>query len=722
MALANIKEKLLSGDLRDVLSRYSDILLAVLVIAIVGIMIIPLPPFLLDIFLATNITLAVTLLMASLYIPNALALASFPTILLIATLFRLALNVSSTRLILIYAYAGEVIESFGSFVVKGNYVVGFVVFVIITIIQFLVIAKGAERVSEVAARFTLDALPGKQMSIDADLRAGMITPDEAKLKRDELQRESQFYGNMDGAMKFVKGDAIAGIIISLINIVAGLVIGVAMKGMTFAEAAKKYTLLTVGDGLVSQIPSLIIATAAGIITTRVASQEGGSLGQDIGVQLLSQPKAMQIAAGMLAGLALIPGLPFIPFITLALITGTVAWSLNKTREEKEKEEINEKIMEPATPPPPPKISKPALQQEEEGLKLPLAVPVIIETHNSITSLVDISKHGARFVQELIPNMREWMFQELGVMFPGVKIRGYSPFLDDNGYAIYINEVPIATGTIHPDKFFIGDNLEHAIMLGIKGQVAPHPDGLRKGMWVSPADAAKMPQTPGTIIRPEEYMAIHLAHVLKNNVSELLGVQDVQNILDLMEKQGFETLVESVVPKLVSVVRLTDILRRLLREEISIRNIRLILEALAEWAPYENDPIYLTEYVRMNLKHYIGYKFSGGNPILNAYILDPRIEDIIEEGINPKPSGSTLSLAPDSARKIIEAFEEVLPKEFKPRTKDDPKPVVITRMEVRYFVKKMLEFNYPFVAVLSYQELPSDLQIQPIARITLREDI
>jgi type III secretion protein V len=279
------KQQVMEGNLNVVLTRYSDIMLAVLVIAIIGIMIIPLPTFLLDILLATNITIAVVLLMTSLYLPNALSLASFPTILLITTLFRLALNVSSTRLILLYAYAGEVIESFGNFVVGGDYIVGFVIFLILTLIQFLVIAKGAERVSEVAARFTLDALPGKQMSIDADLRAGLIDAEEARKRRDYLGRESQFYGAMDGAMKFVKGDAIAGIIISVINIAAGLAIGVAVRGMSFADAAKTYTLLTIGDGLVSQIPALIIATAAGIITTRVAASsedEEGSLGREIG--------------------------------------------------------------------------------------------------------------------------------------------------------------------------------------------------------------------------------------------------------------------------------------------------------------------------------------------------------------------------------------------------------------------------------------------------------
>jgi len=323
-----IGSQLQKGDLNAVLTRYSDLLLAVLVMVIIGIMIVPVPTFALDLLIATNITIAITVLMISLYVPNALALASFPSILLVATLFRAALNVSSTRLILLNADAGAIIRSFGQFVVQNDYVVGFVVFLIITIIQFVVIAKGAERVAEVAARFTLDGLPGKQMSIDADLRAGIIDADEARRRRDLLARESQFYGAMDGAMKFVKGDAIAGIAISVINICAGLGIGVLARGLPVGEAARKYTLLTVGDGLVSQIPSLIIATAAGIITTRVVSNPGeeSSLGREIGVQILAQPKAIAIAAGLLFIFGLIPGLPFLPFTTLALASGGLAWA------------------------------------------------------------------------------------------------------------------------------------------------------------------------------------------------------------------------------------------------------------------------------------------------------------------------------------------------------------------------------------------------------------
>lgn len=705
-----IKEQLMSGNIDVVLTRYSDILLAVLVISIIGIMIVPLPTFLLDLFLATNMTLAVTLLMISLYLPNALSLASFPSLLLITTLFRLSLNVSSTRLILLNGFAGEVIESFGQFVVSGDFIVGFVIFLILTLIQFIVIAKGAERVSEVSARFTLDALPGKQMSIDADLRAGLIDVDQARSQRQYLSRESQFYGSMDGAMKFVKGDAIAGIIISVINIAAGLTIGVAMKGMTAGAAAKKYTLLTIGDGLVSQIPSLIIATAAGIITTRVAATEGedSSLGKEIGVQILAQPKAMGITAGMLVGLALIPGLPFIPFMALAGMSGGLAWSLTRTSEQKEKEEIKSQVMESA------EVKKKAT---EHDLKLPVTVPVILETSPDVTPLVDIEAQGGRFIEDLIPQMREWMFQDLGVFFPGIRVRGDAAYLDPGSYMIYINEVPTSSGVVFGDRIFTAENLEQVVMMGIVGTPALHPDGERRGMWIEAEDAAKLPPTAGALIQPDEYMAVHMAHVLRKNVDQILGIQDVQNILDLMEQQGYEALVKSVIPRLVSVQRLSDVLKRLLREEISIKNMRAILEALAEWGAFENDPVYLTEYVRMNLKSYIAFKHTEGRPVLSVYLLDTAIEKMVQDGVQQSASGSTLSLDPEHSQLILEAFRDA----FGEISGEQVAPTVLTQMEIRYFVKRILEFEFPDVRVLSFQELPSELQIQPIGRVVLSDN-
>lgn len=704
--LMELWTSLRQGDLNVVLARYSDILLALLVISIIGIMIIPIPTFLMDIFLTANMALAISILMISLYIPNALALASFPTILLVSALFRLALEVSATRLILLYADAGEVIHAFGSFVVKGNLIVGFVIFLVITLLQLIVIAKGAERVSEVSARFTLDAMPGKQMSIDADLRAGLIDAEEAKRRRRLIEKESQFHGAMDGAMKFVKGDAIAGLLIAAINIIAGLIIGVVIKKFPFDVAIKKYTLLTIGEGLVAQIPSLIITTASAIITTRVASsEEGASLGQDIGVQLLSQPKAIAIASGMLAGMAIVPGMPTVPFLILAGVAGTTAWSLMRTRRVKEKEAVKSKVMERPGE---------AAKQPTLELQLPVAVPVILETSPSLTPYVDIEQKGERFVNELLPQMRLWLFHDLGIVFPGVRIRGEAAHIPENQYAIYVHEVPVALGTAYPDHVFVGESVQEVAMMGLTGPTGPHPITGKAGLWIPEAAADQVHGLGVATMSPDEYIAVHLSQVIKRHADELLGIQEVQNILDAMEQQGYAALVKNVVPKLLSIQRLTDILRRLLREEISIKNMKAILEALADWAPYENDPVYLTEYVRMNLKRYIAYKFSNGQPTLAVYLLDPAIEQAIQNGIRQSASGSYLSLDPQVSQQILEAFRTA----FGKVDLTSVRPIVLTQMEVRYFTKRLISFEYPHVVVLSFQELPSDMRIQPVGRIQL----
>jgi type III secretion protein V len=327
---------------------------------------------------------------------------------------------------------------------------------------------------------------------------------------------------------------------------------------------------------------------------------------------------------------------------------------------------------------------------------------------------DVSDKCERLIEELIALLRDWIFQELGVHFRGVKVRGDAPYLEDNTYMIYLNEVPAATGIVHPGRLFTAEGLEQLLLIGVQGIPGQHPTGERKGLWITAEDAERVPAAPGALVGPDEYIAVHLAHVLRRRVDDLLGIQDVQNVLDLMEQQGYEALVKSVVPKLVSVQRLTDVLRRLLREDISIRNMRAVLEALAEWASFENDPVYLTEYVRMNLKQYIGFKFSGGKPVLSVHLLDPGIEQAVQGGIQQSASGSSLALDPTVSQGILEAFRRALGGQ----RRTPQRPVVLTQMEVRYFVKRLLEFEFPNVVVLSFQELPSELQIQPVGRIAL----
>lgn len=705
--LRALRSQALAGDLNTVLTRYSDVVLAVLVVGIVGIMIVPIPTPLLDLLLATNLTLAMVILMVSLYLPQALSLAAFPSILLVTTLFRLALNVSTTRWILIRANAGKVIESFGDFVVQGEFVVGFVIFLIITIIQFVVIAKGAERVAEVSARFTLDALPGKQMSIDADLRSGILDTDGARRARANLARESQFYGAMDGAMKFVKGDAIAGILISIINIVAGLGIGVVQRDMSWGEAARTYTLLTVGDGLVAQIPSLIIALSAGMITTRVASAPGeeSSLGREIGVQILSQPKAILIAACMLLVLGLIPGMPHVAFLVLAVVTGTVGWLMTRTQRRKNLEAIRAEVM-----------GEPELEGGSDRPRLPMAVPVILEVGPQLTALVDVERKETRFIQELIPQIREWLFSELGVNFPGVRVHGDVATLPENGYRYLLHEVPVGEGVAIPGRVFVSGHLDDLARAGIDGTPAPHPgERGREGIWVERAEIAELSLPASAVVQPDEYLAVHLATLVKENVERLLGVQDVQNIIDLMEARGYGALVRSVVPSLVTVPRLTDILRRLLQEGISIRDMRTILESLAAAAPFENDPVYLTESVRAALRDYIAHRFSTGRAQMSVYLLDPHIEQSIREGVRQSASGAALSLEPEVSRGLMKAFERALGGNG---ASGEP-PIILTQRDVRPFLFGLLRYDYPEVAVLSFQELRPNQSIQPIGRISYR---
>src|SRR5215831_11533881 len=408
--ILDIKQEILGGNLSGVLTRFADLILVGLVAVMIGLMIVPLPTFLLDIFLTINITVAVTILMVSIYISSPTQIASYPTLLLITTLYRLSLDISATRLILLKADAGEVIRSFGMFVVGGNFVVGAVIFLIITLVQFIVITKGAERVAEVSARFTLDAMPGKQMSIDADLRAGIIDFHQARSRRESLSRESQFYGAMDGAMKFVKGDAIAGIVITLINIIGGLVIGVAVNDMAVSEAVQTYSILTIGNGLVSQIPALLISISAGMVVTRVASEtKDANLGKDVAGQILGQPKAIAVASGLLCLMGIIPGLPKIPFFLLAALTGSLAYGLFRAR----------RIQDAAIDQPQNKVA--AAKTDEPQLSM--TVPLILQTSEALTPFVDMATPDGKHFFELLVKVRNGLYYDTGVMFPAIQITG-----------------------------------------------------------------------------------------------------------------------------------------------------------------------------------------------------------------------------------------------------------------------------------------------------------
>jgi type III secretion protein V len=718
--MKNFIAVLTTGDLSQTIGRYSDLMMAGLIVIIISMLIIPVPPVILDLLIVLNMSISVLLLLLAIYIPNALQIASFPSLLLITTLFRLALNVSSTRLILLTAKAGDVIRAFGDFVVQGNLVVGLVVFLILTIINFLVITKGAERVAEVAARFTLDAMPGKQMSIDADLRAGALDMDEARKKRNDLSRESQLFGSMDGAMKFVKGDSIAGLIITAINIIAGIIIGATMLDMSAGEALQVFAILTIGDGLVSQIPALLIAITAGLIVTRVASEdEDQHLGKDIAFQLLAQPRAFIISSTLMVGLGLVPGLPAIPFFVLALCSGGVGYGLIRTKKLKaegrlmpQDDEVgvtDEQAKEERDK----RIQAQRMQEGQSQQMLPVVTPIALEVAADLIPLVEDAGEGSRFLGEMVPMMRDGLFYELGVRFPGIRVRGNETDMPAGSYLIMINEIPLVMGTVNIDKVLVNDTAERLRLLNIEGETATNPANNNECAWIDAEYKDVAEQAGLTTWDAAGYIVLHLSSVLRKNAAEFVGIQEVMTMLEQLE-QAFPALVKETVPKVVSPFQLTDILRRLVEEEISIRDLRSILQSLAEWGQVEHDTVMLTEYVRSALKRYISHKYTRGQNTLIVYLLDPQIEETVRSSIQHTSSGSYLALEPEITQEILSAVRTEVGS--LPPTAQNP--VILTTMEIRRYFRKLVELEFPHLAVLSYQELSPDMNIQPIARISL----
>jgi len=585
-------------------------------------------------------------------------------------------------------------------------------------VNFIVIAKGSERVAEVAARFTLDAMPGKQMSIDADLRAGSIEMEDGKRKRRDLERESQLFGSMDGAMKFVKGDAIAGIIITVVNIVGGLAIGVAQKGMTAGEAAKKYALLTIGDGLVGMIPAILISTAAGIIVTRVGGEEEGAhLGKDISSQLIAYPRAIAIAGGMLLVLGMVPGLPKIPFILLGAGASGGAYMMLRRQKKIESGEVSEEEEQDAGGDDKAKAVEPQAKEPinpDSELFIPVVTPIVLEVSDALVPFVDSRQDGGKFLFELVPFMRDGLFVELGVRFPGVRARG-NPGLPPGAYQIQINEVPVVTGQATLGHILVNDTVDRLRLMNVEGFDAVNPATRQPAAWV-PEQNKEMLESAGlTTWDVPGYIILHLASVLRRHAREFVGVQEVQTMLDQLEK-AFPAIVKEVVPKVVTVLKLTDILGRLVEEEISIRDLRGILQALAEQGQLEADSVMLTEHVRSSLKRYVSHKYARGTNTLVVYLLDPQIEDAIRSSIKRTSAGTHLALEPDIAQEIVQAVKN----ECGHLPPTAQRPVILTSMDIRRYVRKLLEyeFNPPF-SVVSYQELSPELNIQPVARISTR---
>ncbi|MDO8528006.1 MAG: type III secretion system export apparatus subunit SctV [Deltaproteobacteria bacterium] len=705
------QEGLPFSGVNSFISKYSDLVLAGLVITVMAMIVVPLPKQLLDVLLTINLTMALVILLVALYISEALRIATFPTILLIATLYRLALNVSTTRLILAQADAGAVIEAFGHFVVRGDPIVGGILFTILTLINFIVITKGAERVSEVAARFTLDAMPGKQMSIDADLRAGIINIEQALERRSHLQRESQLYGAMDGAMKFVKGDAIAGIIIIIINIVAGLIIGVTRRGMELGDAVELYTLLTIGDGLVQQIPALIISVSAGVVVTRVTAEaEGSNLGREIITQVTAYPKALVITAGILLSMALVPGLPKIPFIIVAALLGTLSFFLIKSRQKM----VNEVMETPKE-----EVVKKAVKKHGDVLPFIMPSPISLEVGSGIIPYVDDKQDGGRFINELIPLLRHGLYYELGVNFPGIQVRGQTVDMEQEGYVININEVPVAQGKIMQGCILVGEPLEQLSLFNITGTETIHPIDGSVVTWISQQYKDVAIQAGFRMWDISEYLILHLSHALRKHAHEFLGVQEVQTMLTELEK-SHPALVKELVPKVITLLQLTEIFQRLVQEDVAIRDLKTIFSTLAQWGEIERDTLMLTEHVRAGLKRYVTHKYAGSSNTLAVYLLDPEVEDMVKNAIRRTEKGNYLALDPEITQELIEAVgKEIASHPFPPGARP---PVILTIAEIRRYFRKIIELEFPQLSVLSYQELAENLRIQPIARVTLPQEI
>src|SRR3989338_8412235 len=690
-----------------IIARYSDLLLAGVVISVLGLIIVPLPNLLLDVLISTDLALGIVILLTALYVANALSIASFPTILLITTLYRLALNIAATRSILAMGDAGEVIHAFGSFVVRGDPIVGAILFLIITLINFIVVTKGAERVSEVAARFTLDAMPGKQMSIDADLRAGIINVEQALQRRQHLQRESQLYGAMDGAMKFVKGDAIAGIIIILINVIAGLIIGVTRQGMELTDALNLYTILTIGDGLVQQIQALIISVSAGIVVTRVTAEtEGSNLGREIVTQITAYPKALVIAAALLLSMALVPALPKIPFIIVGAVLGTAAFFLIKSKQQMVKE-----VMET----PKEELVKKAVKKHGDVLPFIMPSPISLEVGQALIPFVDDKQDGGRFINELIPLLRHGLYYELGVNFPGIQVRGQTVDMEPEAYVININEVPVAQGKIMQGCILVGEPLEQLSLFNITGTESIHPIDGSVVTWISQQHKDVAIQAGFRMWDIAEYLILHLSHALRKHAHEFLGVHEVQTMLSELEK-SHPALVKELVPKVITLLQLTEIFQRLVQEDIAIRDLKTIFSTFAQWGEIERDTMMLTEHVRAGLRRYITHKYAGPANTLAVYLMDPAVEDMIKNAIRHTDKGNYLALDPEVTQEIIEAVgKEIASHPFPPGAKP---PVILTTAEVRRYFRKIIELEFPQLSVLSYQELAENLRIQPIARVGL----
>ena len=682
------------------LTRNSDLMLAIGLVGILAVMVIPMPPLVIDLLLTLGIASAMVLLLTSVYVGKALEFSVFPSMLLITTLFRLSVNVATTRAILLNGAesgtgaAGSVIRSFGEFVVGGNYAVGLVIFTILVIINFIVITKGAGRVAEVAARFTLDAMPGKQMAIDADMNAGTINEEEARRRRSEIAREADFYGAMDGASKFVRGDAIAGIMIVIVNIIGGIIIGVLQKGMDISQAAEVFTLLTVGDGLVTQIPALIVSTAAGIIVTRTAS--GNNLGQEFSKQISANYKAIYVSAGVMTFMALIPGLPAVPFL---MIAGGMAFIARRI----ELKQQGETALKHQT------AEKERLKPSSDKLESLLTVdPLELEVGYGLISIVDASQNGD--LLERITNIRKQFAMDLGIIVPPLRIRDNLE-LKPGDYQLLLKGIPIGSGSLMVGNLLAMD--PGNVTQRIPGVPTKEPAFGLDAIWISPQQKEDATYAGYTVVDLSTVIATHLTELVRASAQELLGRQELQSLLDSL-KAVAPKVVEDLIPNLLPVGTVLKVLRNLLKESVSIRDLRTILEVLAEYAIQTKDAALLTEYARTALARSITKKLVGPEGQLTLLTLDKGIEETIASGIIHTDQGQQLSIDPEFVRSFI---AELNAKAIELAGHSNHS-IVLCSPAIRMHLKSLVDRFIPNIIVLSHNEISSNISVKAFDTVRL----
>lgn len=678
----------------------AEIVISFLVVGIVGLIIIPLPTSLLDIFIVTNLTIAINILLITLFTKSVLEFSTFPTVLLITTMFKLGLNMSSTRSILTTGNGGHVIGAFADVVAGENYIVGIILFVIIMIVQLVVVTNGSGRVSEVSARFTLDAMPGKQMAIDSDLNSGAITEEQARQRRKDLQREADFYGSMDGASKFVKGDAIAGIIIVLVNLIGGTIIFTAKGDLSITDALSQFGKLAIGDGLVSSIPSLLISLATGVIVTR--SEDNSTFGTDIAGDALRNPQLFKVVGVILLVLALVPGFPKLPFIVLSL----AMFAANVLVKQKEEQRIKERIKEEQTL----ALQRKKEEQEEDDDVASFQVePLSIEIGYGLIPLVDSTIDNS--LMNRISAIRRQTAHELGILVSPVRIRD-NLYLNANDYSIKIRGNEVGHGDIYPDKYMIISQSDDG-SFPFQGIPTKEPAFQLDALWIDEKDKENADLQGFTVIEPLTVIATHLKEIIHAHAPELLGRQEVQKLLEGI-KANNNVVIDELIPDIMRLGEVEKVLQNLLEENVPINDLATILETLADYGTVTKDTEVLTEYVRQGLRRTIANKYADENDRINVVTIHPKVEEMVSQSIQKTATGSYPVMKPDSVNKILTAIGDI----SQQMAAQNMNYVILTSPKIRLAFRKLIAFNFPDVAVLSLNEIPNEIAIESIGNIEI----